>query len=319
MKISKTLAILSYIFFAFVLSANASVDKVCSSPVWAGLNSVQSFLFISVSGGTSLDGNYNGWCANLNVPAIETSHTDLVLTKDSILDSIDIPQNLDEATWVLNQSLIGYTSGDIQIVLWKLLNGYYTTDYVGPHDINRVNILYNNSLVNGSGFVPQPGQKDILILYPISAACDFDSQNTGLIAQPMIITVVVPPVEPPIISPGTGTPGYWKTHPEAWPVTNLTIGNTIYTKSQLLVWLNKNVSGDKRITMMKNLICAKLNVIIGNESNCIDSAIIAADEWWILYGNRKVSGSSYAWNVGEFIANELDNYNNGLLCAPHRD
>ena len=28
----------------------------------------------------------------------------------------------------------------------------------------------------------------------------------------------------PVTAPGTGTPGYWKTHPEAWPVPGLTVG-----------------------------------------------------------------------------------------------
>jgi hypothetical protein len=33
-----------------------------------------------------------------------------------------------------------------------------------------------------------------------------------------------------------------------------------------------------------------------------------------------VSGSSTAWTtLGEPIKNTLDSYNNGLLCAPHRD
>jgi len=36
-----------------------------------------------------------------------------------------------------------------------------------------------------------------------------------------------------ITAPGTGTPGYWKNHPEAWPVEEITIGGvTIQRKKQ---------------------------------------------------------------------------------------
>jgi hypothetical protein len=33
----------------------------------------------------------------------------------------------------------------------------------------------------------------------------------------------------------------------------------------------------------------------------------------------KVAASSSAWKVGEPHHRALDNYNNGRLCAPHRD
>ena len=32
-----------------------------------------------------------------------------------------------------------------------------------------------------------------------------------------------------------------------------------------------------------------------------------------------VKGSSLAWKNGEPLAVQLDRYNNGMLCAPHRD
>ena len=31
-------------------------------------------------------------------------------------------------------------------------------------------------------------------------------------------------------NPGTGTPGFWKNHPEAWPVSSVTVGGVTYTK-----------------------------------------------------------------------------------------
>jgi hypothetical protein len=32
-----------------------------------------------------------------------------------------------------------------------------------------------------------------------------------------------------------------------------------------------------------------------------------------------VHAASYAWKVGEPLHRQMDTYNNGMLCAPHRD
>src|SRR6185503_10780085 len=39
--------------------------------------------------------------------------------------------------------------------------------------------------------------------------------------------------------PGTGTPGYWKNHANAWPVQEIPVGGIIYTKAQAIAWLGK--------------------------------------------------------------------------------
>lgn len=123
----------------------------------------------------------------------------------------------------------------------------------------------------------------------------------------------------PVISPGTGTPGYWKNHPEAWPVDAITIGGVVYTKSSALYWLGQP-DGDKTHTMFRGLVSAKLNVLIGNESSCIASTISAADVWMTTYPvGSNVRARTAAWSTGEPLYRELDAYNNGDRCAPHRD
>jgi len=124
----------------------------------------------------------------------------------------------------------------------------------------------------------------------------------------------------PVTAPGTGTPGYWKTHPEAWPVPGLTVGGVYYTKEVAISWLNL-VGKDKTTTMFSSLVSAKLNVIVGNTDSCVASTITAADAWMATYGpvGKGVAASSYAWKVGEPLHRLMDNYNNGMLCAPHRD
>ncbi len=120
--------------------------------------------------------------------------------------------------------------------------------------------------------------------------------------------------------PGTGTIGYWKNHSEDWPVEQITVGGKSYTKSQAIGWLGTSSSGDKTIDLFKQLVAAKLNVLIGNDPSCISSTISSADAW--LVGNplgSGVSGSSSTWSTGGPLHTKLDDYNNGRLCAPHRD
>lgn len=124
----------------------------------------------------------------------------------------------------------------------------------------------------------------------------------------------------PATQPGTGTPGYWKNHPEAWPVATITVGGVTYTRDQAIAWLEK-VGKDRTITMFSSLGSAKLNVIIGNDDSCVASTIHAADHWMATYGpvGSNVHAASFAWKVGEPLHRLMDNYNNGMLCAPHRE
>ena len=50
------------------------------------------------------------------------------------------------------------------------------------------------------------------------------------------------------------TQGYWKNHPEAWPVISLKLGGVSYTKVQLLVILNLSVQGNGLIALAHQLI-----------------------------------------------------------------
>jgi SdrD B-like protein len=120
-------------------------------------------------------------------------------------------------------------------------------------------------------------------------------------------------------APGTGTPGYWKNHPEAWPASGITVGGVYYAKGTAIAWLGK-VGKDKSATMFSSLVSAMLNSLIGNEHGCVDETIVAANSWMTAHPvGSNVAGSSAAWAEGESLHITLDNYNNGRLCAPHRN
>ncbi len=121
-------------------------------------------------------------------------------------------------------------------------------------------------------------------------------------------------------NPGTGTPGYWKTHPEAWPVQSIVVGGRTYTKAEAIAKLDQT-GKDKSLTMFSSLVSAILSVKIGNDDSCVSSTITEAQAWMGKYGpaGSNVHAASYAWKVGEPLHRLMDNYNNGMLCAPHRD
>ncbi len=122
--------------------------------------------------------------------------------------------------------------------------------------------------------------------------------------------------------PGTGTPGYWKNHPEAWPIEEITIGSVIYTKEEAIEIMQTSEKGDKTFTIFRALVSAELNVLVGNDDSCIADTISTADVWMETYGpvDSGVKASSDAWKEGEPLYEELDDYNNGNLdCVWPRD
>jgi hypothetical protein len=128
--------------------------------------------------------------------------------------------------------------------------------------------------------------------------------------------------EPPDVwGVGTGTPGYWKNHPEAWPAEGVTVGGVTYKGATIetAIKVMGKVGGDKSITMFSSLISAKLNILLANNKSCIEATIALADAWMTAnpVGSR-VKAASPAWGEGEPWHQKMDDYNNGKLCAPHR-
>jgi hypothetical protein len=123
---------------------------------------------------------------------------------------------------------------------------------------------------------------------------------------------------PPSTPVGTGTPGYWQNHPEAWPAS-VVIGGRTYGRDEAIGWISAS-GKDRTLTMFASLVSAKLNVLNGTDSSCVATTIAAADDWMTEHPvGTNVHAASLAWKLGEPLHRLMDNYNNGMLCAPHRD
>jgi hypothetical protein len=105
----------------------------------------------------------------------------------------------------------------------------------------------------------------------------------------------------------TYTPGYWKNHPDAWPVGGLEVGCTYYTMAQLMDIFDYPTVGNITIKLFHHLVAAKLNVLIGAD-DYIMGAIMAGDEFICMHGIVNPPVGDY-WDDAEDIKDELCEYN----------
>ena len=122
----------------------------------------------------------------------------------------------------------------------------------------------------------------------------------------------------PCVEPGcTYTQGYWRTHPNAWPVGTLTLGTSSYTESQLLQILGQPAQGNGLVILAHQLIAAKLNIANGADPSDVQQAIIDADT---MIGELVVPpiGSDYLPSGQTSALTEtLTEYNEGTIGPGH--
>ncbi len=136
---------------------------------------------------------------------------------------------------------------------------------------------------------------------------------------PVIITVaVLLTARPAPAQDGCAafTQGYWKNHPDAWPVESLKLGEVGYTKEQLLRILRQPVRGNGLVALAHQLIAAKLNVALNEAAGYaapeeVAQAIAQADA---LIGVLVVPPVGNGWlppSVTSDLVMTLDEYNEG--------
>ena len=130
---------------------------------------------------------------------------------------------------------------------------------------------------------------------------------------------------------GVGTPGWWKNrgYRLGWPLDPIEIGGISYSAEEARALMQDPTPGDKWGELFEQLVAAKLNVAAGNDSSCIASDIANADTWMAFYtgAEQPIAASSDAWQMAVLglpdsmsdVHSKLDDYNNGLLCAPSMD
>lgn len=157
------------------------------------------------------------------------------------------------------------------------------------------------------------------------------SESDGTTDQPASLSWIVgglsvpitpppPPPPPPLPGEGVGTPGYWKNHPDAWPVQELEVGGVTLTQAEAIAILDNPAKGDATNILARHLVAALLNVAAGSDPSCVVDEIAAAQDFLVAHPvGSGLKTNDPAWqSSGGPLAEHLDAYNNGELCAPSR-
>jgi hypothetical protein len=111
------------------------------------------------------------------------------------------------------------------------------------------------------------------------------------------------------------TQGFWKNHPEAWPLgcTPMLLGTVSYTQAQLLAIFGQPAGGNGLISLAHQLIATKLNLCNGSSPTNIAATVAAADA---LIGGLvvpPVGGGFLSPASTSALTNTLDDWNNGII------
>jgi PKD domain/Fibronectin type III domain len=163
----------------------------------------QGYFKTTIINGALLNGNYPGWCIDLNTSMIN-NHTFIANVYSSyetlpatLLSHIAHPESLDKINYILNQHFIGrpspggygnYTYGDVQKAIWAFIETGQSTAFTGSWNLNRINEIIADATTNGQGFIPGINEQVALILEPIQLS---DGQIS-------IIDITIPAPEPEV-------------------------------------------------------------------------------------------------------------------------
>jgi len=109
--------------------------------------------------------------------------------------------------------------------------------------------------------------------------------------------------------------GFWKNHPNAWPVSSLMLGSQTYTKTELLAILQTPIKGDASLILAHQLIAAKLNIANANGTP-VASTTADADSLLSGFNGKLPYHVKPSTSTGQAMVNDanvLDSYNNGVM------
>jgi hypothetical protein len=151
---------------------------------------------------------------------------------------------------------------------------------------------------------------------------DGNPNDASSLRTPIDLLLIMVPQPPQQTGDGcTGTQGYWKNHPDAWPVSSIVVGGVNYSKNAAIALWKVSGGSDMTYKMFDQLGAAMLNVQNGADASCIALTIANANAFLAAHPvGSGVKASSTAWQTeGALLHSTLTDYNEGKLCAPHRD
>jgi hypothetical protein len=173
-------------------------DQVTMSVIYPSAGDPAYFPTTTISGGTNLDGVYEGWCVDTD--HVIYQNTDYIADVYSSYEEfpeglIEYPENLDLVNWIINQGWVGqsspscmgiYTYGDVQRAIWTLVEDVVLTSGLGPWSQCRVDEILADAYANGEGYEPGCGDYIAIILVPGDGNIQF------VTTQVTVVTIGVP-------------------------------------------------------------------------------------------------------------------------------
>jgi len=117
----------------------------------------------------------------------------------------------------------------------------------------------------------------------------------------------------------TYTMGYWKNHPNDWPVDTLMLGSVQYSQMELLQIFRRPVKGNGLVSLAHQLIAAKLNVENGADPTDVQGYIDDADAMIGSLVVPPIGGGYLAPSSTGYLTHMLDQYNMGYIGPGHCD
>jgi len=106
--------------------------------------------------------------------------------------------------------------------------------------------------------------------------------------------------------------GYWKSHSDAWPVEEITVGGVAYTKAVAMSILDTASGGDATYILARQLIATKLNLLRGADASALETTVMDADGWLSAHPlGTDPSDPDRADGIA--LAETLDQYNDGEI------
>jgi hypothetical protein len=142
----------------------------------------------------------------------------------------------------------------------------------------------------------------------------FAPGSTGTFGASNTITCATLPC---VGSPCTYTQGYWRNHPDAWPVTSLTLGTVTYQAGELMAILDNPAQGNGLVILAHQLIATKLNIASGADPSAIQQTVTDADS---MIGGLMVPPIGNGYLPPDQTSNlteTLTEYNEGTIGPGH--
>jgi len=115
----------------------------------------------------------------------------------------------------------------------------------------------------------------------------------------------------------TYSQGYWRTHPDAWPVTSLTLGTVTYQAAELMAILDNPAQGNGLVILAHQLIAAKLNIANGADPTAVQQAITDADNMIGGLVAPPIGNGYLAPGQTGDLTETLTEYNEGTIGPGH--